>query len=170
MTTTERVRALRVRLETLRADGNTAVDLDTLDEYLAAAELDASEAPPIFGARDVSLMEAGLRAHEGSLKSAILINGGAAVALLAFVGNLTTKEPTLARLSVNGFGHAMLVFAGGVLLGGVGQAVSHFIAVFGLKSKSEWAGWTSIVVMLFILGAFAAFACGTWEAFRAIPS
>lgn len=168
MTTMELIRALRLRLEELKSSGSTAVDLDSLHKCLAAAEADASEMPQVFDARDVSLMEAGFRAHENTLKSALVVNGGAAVALLAFVGNLATKAT--GGLSMNGFGRAMLIFAAGVLLAGVGQAVTHFLALLGLKGQSDLAGWTNLVVMFLVVAAFTAFGWGTWEAFKAIHS
>lgn len=87
MTTKDLVRALRARLETLRASGSNAIDLEALDRYLAGAEAqmeshsgapdaavrtnaDASDIlAPVFSPRELSLMEAGLRAPSAKLTS-----------------------------------------------------------------------------------------------------
>ncbi len=70
-----------------------------------------------------SVIEAGLTA----LKSAIIINGGAAIALLAFIGGIINTKKNGA--SISGIGEALLIFTLGVGLAGIAT---------GLRYITQW--------------------------------
>ncbi len=70
-----------------------------------------------------SVVEAGLTA----LKSAIIINGAAAVALLAFIGGIINTAEN--RASISGIGEALLIFTTGVGLAGLAT---------GLRYINQW--------------------------------
>lgn len=83
-------------------------------------EMKRSDAFRAFDWRDSRvkmLDQAAIKAGDAALRSALLINGGAAISVLAFIGSLVPKEPLtqLARVSDN-----LVVFASGVLVAALG--------------------------------------------------
>lgn len=111
----------------------------------------------------LELLRSAVKAGESGLKTLLIINGGAAVALLAFLGNVLTKEPPRGvQFSVPAFQHAMQAFVAGVALVGTG-AVLRYLALLGATSQREkvdiycsraaiLSGVASLVA--FVLGGF----------------
>jgi len=118
-----------------------------------------------------------------ALKSAILINGGTAGALLAFVGQKGIQAQP-------GLGVAFYWFAGGLLLGAFATAFSYFAqfcyagAVRSYECTWEWPyvqntpahdrwsrGGTAFHVLgvLAVAGSFVAAVSGFWVAGKAMP-
>lgn len=97
---------------------------------------------------------------QSALRTAMIINAGAAIALLAFVGNLWPDvglAPTLMGL-VNSLSGYVL----GVLFGAVGLAAHHAMHYFMYAENERWISiskWTYIGLLSF---SFAAFALGSW--------
>lgn len=96
-----------------------------------------------------------IQAGQSALKSCILINGGAAVALLAFLGHLVEqKEPAV---PVQSLAYAMAVFVGGVFAGGLASGFTYLSQWF---FADDWdrTGFTlniaSILIGLASLGCF----------------
>ncbi|GAB7525298.1 hypothetical protein [Paraburkholderia sp. 2C] len=126
---------------------------------------------------NVEMFKAVIEAGQTALKSAILINGGAAVALLAFAGNAITKwkmEPGTPLLTSVGW--AMTCFAGGTGVGGVATAF-RYLSQYGFgnviqdTSKKRWLRFAYIFQCLSIaagVASFALFFVGGWGAYRAI--
>lgn len=126
-----------------------------------------------------SVVEAGLNA----LKSAIIINGGAAVALLAFIGGIikTTSEN---QASISCIGQALLIFTIGVGLAGTAT---------GLRYMTQWCyhdamdkmyknktseikkflsgkigNYLNIFTVLIVIASFIAFFFGGWKSYTAL--
>ena len=70
----------------------------------------------------VQVDEYAVRMGEGAIKASLLINGGALVALLAFLGNLAKFDADLRNL--NNLRFPMILFAAGVLSSTVGLGLS----------------------------------------------
>jgi hypothetical protein len=64
--------------------------------------------------------KAAVSAGENALKSVILINGGAAVALLAFVGSIWDKSAN--DIDINKLLISMVIFVAGTLFGGLAMS------------------------------------------------
>ncbi|SEI80884.1 hypothetical protein [Paraburkholderia diazotrophica] len=122
------------------------------------------------------MLKATTEAGQTALKSAILINGGAAVAILAFVGNAVTRwkiDPGSPLLTAVGF--AMLTFVIGTGLAGASTAF-RYLSQFAYgtafdNSSKRWRTWGdlgSLVAVLLGVGSFVAFFIGGYQAFRAI--
>lgn len=103
---------------------------------------------------------------QSSLKSIMLINGGAAVALLAFLGNLITRSGS--STNIIAFADSMRMFVIGVFLGAVAYATTYFSQLFydGDKKWQQRTGLafhviTSLVgiaaLLAFLVGARAAY-------------
>ena len=99
-----------------------------------------------------------------ALKSAILINGGAAVALLAFIGNIWTKE--ISQIAVNSLTNSILYFSFGVLVAAVGAAGSYFTQYcYGEKFQRAAIVFHTLTVIL-VLGSYVCFGIGAYEAYE----
>ena len=178
MKTTDLITDLKNAIAATKTQGNSTIPIANLENYLSemerinfgeeTLEKQNSEreqatrrfehemevwkvnAPLMFN----SVIEAGLSA----LKSATLINGGAAVSLLAFLGNLLTKDPPYGTTyPIHALSHAMLIFFLGVGFSGAATAARYFSQA-GYSAKSECQGnlfkWIAIVLTISSLGAF----------------
>lgn len=103
---------------------------------------------------------------QSTLKSIMLINGGAAVALLAFLGNLLGKSNSAVGLLP--FAGSMRVFVIGVFLSAIAYALTYFSQLFYNGAKS-WQQRTGLVlhVLTSVAGAasLGAFLCGANRAY-----
>jgi hypothetical protein len=108
-----------------------------------------------------------------ALKALLLINGGAAVAVLAYLGNLAAKSSTLPDIK-----NAMLCFAGGVLTAALAFLAAYFTQLRLYYEERErhlkqpfnqrhaiGIGITTVLV----LGSAIAFGVGCWKAGQIVP-
>ncbi len=72
-----------------------------------------------------------ITAGQNAIKTSLLMNGGATIALLAFLGKLTTDNP--AKLSL--FASSLMIFTLGVFVTGL---------VSGFTYLSQWLGSSSV--------------------------
>lgn len=112
---------------------------------------------------NMELFKSVITAGQAALKSAILINGGAAVALLAFIGgvfNISQNSGVMTKLS-----HAMFCFVVGVLSGAVASGIT-YIAQFMYARGKRCLGnilngfsWVLVIscYILFLIGVILAF-------------
>ena len=77
---------------------------------------------------------------QGALKSGALINGGACVALLAFIGNIITKEASM----ISGLSTALLIFGGGVLFAAISSGTTYLAQENYERKKRKKAFFFSI--------------------------
>jgi len=89
---------------------------------------------------------------QSTLKSIMLINGGAAVALLAFLGNLLSKSSSSVGLLP--FAGSMRIFVMGVFLSAVAYALTYFSQLFynGVKPWQQRTG-LALHVLTSVAGA-----------------
>ena len=104
-----------------------------------------------------------------ALKSAMLINGGAAIALLAFLGNLASNE--IGPNTAAPFSRALFFFIGGMAVTAIGMGSIHFTQS---RTLGEWvifaarASRLPIIVSIFVALALVLFALGVWQSYDAI--
>ena len=166
MKTIDLILDLSASVEKLKAQGNVTIPISELETYLneiariisAQESVSAEEPQRTVAARkfehdfEVWKVQASLQntsnlemfksvteAGQAALKSAIIINGGAALALLAFVGNLmalqTEDAPTF---ELTGIGSALLVFLLGVGAAGLSSGISYLV------QASYASGWRQL--------------------------
>ncbi|GHA85507.1 hypothetical protein [Modicisalibacter luteus] len=119
---------------------------------------------------DLEMLRAIITVGQSALKGALLINGGAAVALLAFIGKIwgnTDTQPTLIALSA-----ALLSYVFGVLSAAMAAGATYF-AQAGYANEfgrfSQGVGRAGHIAAIgFVFGAYYLFAQGSWMAFKAI--
>ena len=102
---------------------------------------------------------------QAALKSAMLINGGAAAALLAFIGNIWAKG--VAPDAVSSLTSSIAFFAFGVLVAAVGTAGSYFTQYCYSEGFQRSAIVFHTLTVLVVLAAFALFGFGAWESYQA---
>lgn len=104
---------------------------------------------------------------QSTLKSMMLINGGAAVALLAFLGNLITRSGYSAN--VHTFADSMGMFVFGVFLAAVAFATS-YLSQFFYAGEKVWQRRTGVafhvVTSLVGVGSLATFLWGAQAAYK----
>lgn len=119
---------------------------------------------------DLEMLRAVITAGQSALKGALIINGGAAVALLAFIGKIwgnSDTQPTLAALSF-----ALLSYVFGVLSAAMAAGATYFSQAgyaSGFGRFSDRIGRIGHIAAIgFVFGAYYLFAQGSWKAFAAI--
>jgi hypothetical protein len=112
---------------------------------------------------NMEMFKAGNVSGQAALKSAILINGGAAVALLAFIGSIFTASEN--REIVIKLAGAMSYFVWGVLSGAIASGVV-YVGQFVYACEKRLAGyilnglsWLLVIscYILFVIGVVLAF-------------
>ena len=93
-----------------------------------------------------------------ALKSAILINGGAAVALLAFIGNIWSKE--IAQAAVSHLTSAIAYFSFGVLAAAVGTASSYFTQYYYSENYQRTGIVFHTLTVAVVIGSYVLFSLG----------
>ena len=191
---------IRLALDHLKKSGQTVVPIDRLEDYLTEMEKAAADGVPAAAAAErkferdmevwkvqttqgVEMFKAVLDAGLNALKSAIIINGGAAIALLAFLGNLLEKTPPVGKtFPISDLAHSLLVFLVGAGCAGTASGIRYlgqasYAAAqndqFLNKPQSCWQCvgnfFNGITIFLGTL-SFIAFFYGGWSAYMAFTT
>ena len=184
METKELIEKLRIDLAVVTAEGKTDVGVDNLRRYLDEMEKAATtsaEARRLENERNLAHYEATnalalenfrtvIDCGKEAINSAILINGGAVVVVMAFLGNAISK--TEMTQLVRGMTTPLLVFGLGVLAGSVAfgsrYVTQFFYAVDWQRSGHIFNG----LAWLTTISALCAFGYGVFETYsvvRALP-
>ena len=174
---------LRAELDVLKNKGLASVTIASLDSYVATLQaeprsrgtdgVNVEMAKTHFEAQNAANLEmfkSVIEAGRTALNALILMNGGAAVALLAFLGNALAKEPTGGfKFGVQAINCAMLLFVLGVGCAGVSLALRYLTQLLG-HGRSAKMGmrmtYAAIVVGLASLALFFAGGVRAYTAFR----
>ena len=189
-----RIQVFKGAIDATRKRGVEQVSVNELEAYAEKLEKIASETPEDISAGDAKMEEyrrnhtafvaARQQEHENNLemlrsvitvgqlaiKSALLINGGAAVALLAFVGKLWSSgavDPVL-----DGVASGLIQYVWGVLFAAVAAGATYFSQAgyageFGNVSHNVGVGGHYVAV-LGVLVAYVLFAMASWTTYQAI--
>jgi len=90
---------------------------------------DAQRASDRLDSRFDKINEAAIKAADAALRAGLLINGGAAVSVLAFIGSLATKE-LIAVSQISRVAGSLVIFAIGVAAAAVGMGLSYLTHLF----------------------------------------
>lgn len=116
----------------------------------------------------LELFRAAISAGQSAMKAGFLVNGAAAVALLAFIGNATSSG--VAKGFVGPLALPLLLYVLGAFLGVVSQGFV-YLAQVGYKEGDKERGdrWNRVTVGLGILGLLT-FPLASWFAYRFFAS
>ena len=116
----------------------------TFDYQKWTHELKRADATRAFDRWDSQfdkLNDAAIKVAEGTLRGGLLINGGAAVSVLAFIGSLATKD-IITVVQLTKIASSLVIFAVGVALAVLGMGLSyltHFLGAGRVASfKRQW--------------------------------
>jgi hypothetical protein len=175
---------LRAELDGVKSRGQPAVGVAELEAYLAAQEASArgdaaaeqalakakhdmevwKVHAPLQHATNLESTRWAIESGGDALRTLVLINGAAAVALLAFLGNVLAKEPPrCVAFSLGNMKVAMVTFEFGVGFAGVASAaryLTQFSAAQGWPKPADGFNIAAILLGLASLGAF--FRGGLW--------
>lgn len=175
---------MKTDIEDIKSKGTAAIYCDNIIAYLNEVENSPEqELTPVdverYKADLQNWIEANKYQHESNLelfrsvitsgqsaiKSSFLLNGGAAVALLAFIGHLAQFRPE----KVSEFGACLMPFAFGVLASAVTSG-STYLSQWLYASPLAWArkaGFAiNIICILLAIGSYLLFAYGLFAIYR----
>ncbi len=178
MSTRQFASQLRTLIEDVKSKGTAAIYCDNLIAYLREVENSPEpeltplevekykadlqnwiEANKSGQEARLELFRSVIAAGQSAIKSSFLLNGGAAVALLAFIGHLAQfKASAVAR-----FGECMLPFAYGVLAIAVTAGLTYLSQWLyaSPKPKAVKAGfYTNLACIALGIGSYACFVWG----------
>ncbi|MDQ8205839.1 hypothetical protein [Pelagicoccus sp. SDUM812003] len=111
---------------------------------------------------DLEMFRSVILAGQSALKSSLLINGGASVAILAFIGNLATKDSKY-EIMISNLSSTLFFFTIGVLCAALGFGTTYASQYSYSREKLKWLGHTfqaitiSVVVASYSLFGYASF-------------
>lgn len=175
---------MKATIEDIKTKGTAAINCDNLIAYLDEVQSGPdSEPSPIqieqYKADLQNWIETNKKNHDGQLemfrsvinsgqaaiKSSFLLNGGAAVAMLAFIGHLAQFKPD----KVSAFSSCLLPFAYGVLAIAVTSGLTYLTQWF-YASERSWSEKVGFVLNLLciLLGilSYVFFAWGLFDTHR----
>ncbi|MRF40154.1 hypothetical protein GIJ78_06380 [Escherichia coli] len=193
MVTSDAISILRTQVDAAKQNGLSEVSLDSLCKLIDLIEQEDQTTPTGVEHAQAALEKfksdlsdwqaSNQRDHESNLemlratigtshlaiKSALLINGGAAVAFLAFLGNAWSRFPGLAAKSL--LACSLGYFTWGVLCTGIGACVAYVCQAamsgeFGEFSQKigEALRWVAVIL---VVGSFVLFYFGCSTAIKA---
>lgn len=182
METKEAIEKFRVDLAEVRSQGQSTVAIEALENYLLGLEKDASisiELQKLEYQRSLVYYDAQAKSHLEMFKSVIeagkealnatlLINGGAVIAFLGFLGSMLSKSGAEAlglKLTA-----PLLSFGFGVLFGALGFGM-RYCAQYSYARQWIKTGHTfNLISVLLAIAAYSAFGYGVYEAYAAFTS
>lgn len=175
---------MQTLIEDIKAKGTASIDCDNLIAYLQQVQNSPEpELSPMelehYKANLQNWVETNKLNHEGQLemfrsvitsgqsaiKSSFLLNGGAAVALLAFIGHLAQVKPAL----VPAFAECLMPFCYGVLAVAVTSGCTYLTQWFYASPKScakKFGFALNILCILLGLSAYGFFLWGLFCSYR----
>ena len=141
----------------------TQLDQAKMEQYKAQLQV-CVEQNKNQHAWDIEMFRSVILAGQNALKTAFLMNGGATIALLAFLGKLSDQHQEKIAIFANG----LLIFVIGVLIIVVASGATYLSQWFYAKSKCEKVGYTlNMFVVLLGLASYGFFIWGAIVTYKA---
>jgi hypothetical protein len=176
---------LKKTIEEIKAKGTITIDCDNLIAYLdevvnspspvvSPAELEKYKADlqvwiehnKTTHESNLEMFRSVIQSGQNALRSSFLLNGGAAVAMLAFIGKLT--EVQASKIPV--FACSLTIFVIGVLAITVASGLTYLSQWFyagNLQWKVKTGFWLNIAAIVMGLSSYGVFIWGMCEAYAA---
>jgi hypothetical protein len=106
-----------------------------------------------------------ISAGQNALKSVILINGGAAVALLAFIGSIWNES--IDDIAIKKLLISMAIFVVGVLLGGIAAGLTYLVQLSYNHQKNKLGLIFNIITNILVSISYITFVIASIIAFVA---
>lgn len=170
---------MKSEIEALRAKGMESIPAKVLINYLSQIEQSPESDPsPVqlesykaalthsHTAR-TEMFRSVITSGQNAIRSMVVINGGASVALLAFLGHLATINSS----SIATFADCLVAFVAGTLLAGLvsgGTYLSQWLLASERPAGEKAGFWVNILVIALGIASYVAFGLGaywTYDAF-----
>ena len=178
MTAEDFARELKKTIEEEKARGISTIPCDSLIAYLdevlknpsvpvSPAELEHFKAQlQEENESNLEMFRSVITSGQNALRSGFLLNGGAAVALLAFISHLATTQPT--RVSV--FTSSLLIFVFGVFLISLASFTTYLCQWFysgqvEIKDSKRIGFWFNIITIILGFSSVIVFLWGMYSAY-----
>jgi len=181
MSRIETITELRTELVALRDKGTKIVSVDALLESLPEekpqnlsyeqgmevwreqCKLELAQYETDFKRRS-DLFHSVISSGQTALRSAILINGGAAVICFPLLEKLLEKG-----CNISGFANTLGFFVSGVLFAAMATGTTYFAQRAYASEGQEHKGhiWQGLTVTL-VVASYALFVCGAWSAWKTL--
>jgi hypothetical protein len=121
---------------------------------------------------NLEMLRGTIATGQSAIKSSLLINGGAAVAVLAFLGNAWSKG--LPRNVLTGASYGLSLFVWGVLAAATAAGFTYvsqagFGDEFGKHSQRIGICGRTLA-MLLVAASYVLFACAAWQAYLSLSN
>lgn len=151
--------ALENYLETLRIDAGQSLELEKLAHQRTLAHYDAQTK------HGIEMFKSVIESGREALNALVLVNGGAVVALLGFMG-ATISKGLSQRLGGN-LTLPLLEFGIGILMGALGFGARYFSQFFYSLEKNKLGIGFNGLAVAFAVAGYTLFGCGMYGAFCA---
>jgi hypothetical protein len=173
---------LKSQLSTLKAKGEDVVSISGLLEFLEQQQFNSNDSIEIqkienqrtlvhldiHSKHRIEMFKAVIESGREALNALVLINGGAVVALLGFMGAIISKAlpPTLGQsLTI-----PLLLFGIGVLTGGIGFATRYFSQALFAKDNIFWGDFSKYLAVVIAMAGYILFGIGIYWAYSAFST
>ncbi|WP_255989581.1 hypothetical protein [Chitinolyticbacter albus] len=157
---TVRIEAVEKYLQELEQESGVSLELRKLEMQQTLAHFDA------VTQSGFEMFRAVIEAGKEALNSALLVNGGAVIAILSFLSASAAKEGT-GKLG-QALTVSLLLFGCGVLLTAVAFGGRYVTQLLYQHEAQKSAIAAHIFTVLLGLGSYAAFSCGVYRAYLAL--
>ncbi len=106
---------------------------------------------------------------QNALKTALIMNGGATIAILAFLGKLSDSAPS----HIANFSTAMNVFICGIFFAGLSSGLTYLAQLLGsAKTESSYRNWKWLNALVIVMGltSYGLFIYGAFITVEALTS
>ncbi len=162
-----------------RTKGHQVVSIDGLDKLLVDLRANATPSMEHYKLKyqaslaeydakirhQLEMLKGTLDAGREALNAIVIVNGGAVIALLGFLGAALSKD--MPRALGLGLTIPLLLFGAGVLLGALGFGARYISQACYSGEHSNWGQGFTIVAIVLGLAAYGAFGYGMYGAYRA---
>lgn len=112
---------------------------------------------------NIEMFRSVIQYGQASLKSAILINGGAAVALLAFIGKIWSDEKS--KIVINELSYSLTLFVFGTLAVAVATGITYIAQSLFNEGKIKIAHCVNGLIISLVIGSYIIFSLGVFSTY-----
>lgn len=142
-------------------------ELDQLEHERLLTQFEAENARNIaysqnINAHSLEMFKSVIATGQAALKSSMVINGGAAAALLAFTGKIWS-EGSIVQVT-NALTHSILLFCAGLLIASFASGTTYLSQLAYAKDWNKVGGAVNAFTVLTVLASYAMFGFGCFNA------
>ncbi|MDD1960083.1 hypothetical protein NP534_08185 [Pseudomonas sp. 39004] len=185
MSAKEFAKQLKVEIENFAAQGQDSVSIETLtsglDKFINSASEESEsilierlkaylqsevEKEKYNHSADLEMFKSVIQTGQNALRAIVLLNGGAAVALLAFIGKLAD----VSRLNIPLFAAPLTIFVVGAFLSTISSGLTYLTQLlYSEEGKWRTRAGVSLQIASVLLGltSLCLFGYGTYRAYEA---